>query len=196
MNRTITRRSFLKRVAARGTTGLALPYIVRPSALGKAGTAAASERITVGFIGTGSHGIDMNLKSFLAQPDAQAVAVCDVDPIHLQKGRDTVNKKYGNTDCATYKDFRAVLARSDIDAVMISTPDHWHTLMSVLAVRAGKDVQCEKPTLTIDEGKVLVREVEKHGRVFTAVQKRARKISIFLNGKEPLMGRLSEYNIP
>ncbi|MHC4627061.1 MAG: Gfo/Idh/MocA family protein, partial [Planctomycetota bacterium] len=124
------------------------------------------ERITVGFIGTGSHGIDMNLKSFLAQPDAQAVAVCDVDPVHLQKGRDTVNKRYGNTDCATYKDFREVLARSDIDAVMISTPDHWHVPISVAAAKAGKDIECEKPTLTIQEGRVLCDVMKRYGRVF------------------------------
>lgn len=166
MNHTMTRRCFLKQAATMGTTGLALPYIVRSSALGKAGTVAASERITVGFIGTGSHGIAMNLKSFLAQPDAQAVAVCDVDPVHLKQGRDTVNKKYGNTDCAAYKDFREVLARSDIDAVMISTPDHWHVPISVAAAKAGKDVECEKPTLTIEEGRVLVETMKRYGRVF------------------------------
>ena len=166
MNHTISRRFFLRKAAAIGTTGLALPYIIRPSALGLAGTVPASERITVGFIGTGSHGIAMNLKSFLAQPDAQAVAVCDVDPGHLKQGRDTVNKKYGNTDCAAYKDFREVLARVDIDAVMISTPDHWHVPMSITAAKAGKDVECEKPTLTIEEGRVLCDVMKRYGRVF------------------------------
>jgi predicted dehydrogenase len=166
MNHTLTRRSFLKKATLIGTTGLALPYIVRPSALGKAGSVAASERITIGFIGTGSHGIGMNLKSFLPQPDAQAVAVCDVDPVHLKQGLDTVNKKYGNTDCAAHKDFREVLARSDIDAVMISTPDHWHVPISIAAAKAGKDVECEKPTLTIAEGRVLVETMKRYGRVF------------------------------
>ena len=165
MNRTISRRSFLKQVTL-GTTSLALPYLVRPSALGKAGTVPAGERITMGFIGTGSHGIGMNLKSFLAQPDAQAVAVCDVDPVHLKQGQDAVNKKYGNTDCATYKDFRDVLARDDIDAVMISTPDHWHVPMSIAAAKAGKDVECEKPTLTIAEGRALCDVMKRYGRVF------------------------------
>ena len=140
MNHTMTRRFFLKKGATLGTAGLAFPYIVRPSALGMAKSVPASERITMGFIGTGSHGIGMNLKSFLPQPDAQTVAVCDVDPVHLQQGRDTVNKKYGNTDCATYKDFREVLVRSDIDAVMISTPDHWHVPISIAAAKAGKEV--------------------------------------------------------
>jgi hypothetical protein len=84
MNRTITRRSFLKRIATVGTSGLVLPYVVRPSALGKAGSVAASERITVGFIGTGGHGRAVNLKNFLGNADAQAVAVCDVDPNHRE----------------------------------------------------------------------------------------------------------------
>jgi predicted dehydrogenase len=165
MNHRISRRSFLKQ-AALGTTGLSLPYIIGSSAVGLAGSVPASERITVGFIGTGSHGIAMNLKSFLAQPDAQAVAVCDVDPVHLTQGRDTVNAKYGNTDCAAYKDFREVLARGDIDAVMISTPDHWHVPISIAAAKAGKDVECEKPTLTIAEGRVLCDVMKRYGRVF------------------------------
>ncbi len=165
MNHTITRRSFLKHVAA-GTTSLAMPYFVPSSALGEASAITASERITIVFIGTGGHGIDMNLKSFLPQPDAQAVAVCDVDPLHLQQGLDTVNKKYGNTDCAAYKDFREILARADIDAVMISTPDHWHVPISIMAAKAGKDVECEKPTLTIQEGRVLVETMKRYGRIF------------------------------
>lgn len=148
------------------SAALWFPYLFPSSALGKAGAVAASERITVGFIGTGSHGIDMNLKSFLAQPDAQAVAVCDVDPVHLQQGRDTVNKKYGNSDCATYSDFRDVLARNDIDAVMISTPDHWHVPISIAAAKAGKDVECEKPTLTVHEGRMLCETMKRCGRVF------------------------------
>jgi predicted dehydrogenase len=88
-----------------------------------------------------------------------------------------VNDKYGNTDCATYKDFRKIIDRKDIDAVMISTPDHWHTLMSVMAAKAGKDVQCEKPTLTIDEGKILVKTIRRYGTVFqTSTEDRSEKI--------------------
>jgi len=162
----INRRYFLKRAAGASVAAVGFPYLVRSSALGNAGTVAASERITVGFIGTGGHGIGMNLKSFLAQPDAQAVAVCDVDPVNLKRGRDTVNVKYGNTDCATYSDFREVLARGDIDAAMISTPDHWHVPISIAAAKAGKDVECEKPTLTIEEGRVLCDVMKRYGRVF------------------------------
>ena len=165
MSHRIGRRTFLKQAAA-ASAAVALPYLVRPSALGKAGTVAASERITVGFIGTGSHGIDMNLRTFLGQPDAQAVALCDVDPVNLNKARDIVNAKYGNTDCATCKDFREILARSDIDAVMISTPDHWHVPISIAAAKVGKDVECEKPTLTIEEGRRLVETMKRYNRVF------------------------------
>ncbi len=165
MNYRIGRRAFLKRTAF-AVSSAAIPYFVPSSVLGKAGAVAASERITVGFIGTGDHGINMNLKSFLAQPDAQAVAVCDVDPVNLRKARDLVNARYGNADCMTTQDWREIVARPDIDAVMISTPDHWHVPMSIAAARAGKDVQCEKPTLTIEEGRRLVEVMERYGRVF------------------------------
>lgn len=107
-----------------------------------------------------------NLRAYLKQADARVTMVCDVDGSHLLRAKRTVNRHYGDESCATTKDFREVLAREDIDAVMISTPDHWHTLMGVMAVRAGKDVQCEKPTLSIDEGNILIREVRTHGKVY------------------------------
>jgi predicted dehydrogenase len=144
----------------------AFPYVVPSSVLGKNGTTAASERTTIGFIGVGDHGIKMNLRTFLGQPDAQVVAVCDVDTDHLIAARDIVNEKYGNKDCATYKDFRELLARDDIDAVMISTPDHWHAPIAIAAAKAGKDIECEKPTLTVREGRILVETMERYNRVF------------------------------
>jgi predicted dehydrogenase len=165
----ITRRRFMKKAAGVAGGVIALPYIVSSSALGKAGSprrAAASNRITLGFIGVGSHGIGMNLRTFLANADAQAVAVCDVDTNHRNQARDIVNQKYGNNDCATYKDFREIIARDDIDAVVISTPDHWHALMSVMAAKTGKDVFCEKPTLTVQEGRVLSDTMKRYGRIF------------------------------
>ncbi len=162
----ITRRTLLKRAADVAGTAVAFPYFVPASALGASGAVAASNRITVGFIGTGGHGRAVNLKNFLGNADAQAVAVCDVDPNNLNIAREMVNKKYGNSDCATYSDFREVLARDDIDAVMISTPDHWHVPISIAAAKAGKDVECEKPTLTIEEGRVLCDVMKRYGRVF------------------------------
>jgi len=146
--------------------GFAVPYFVRPSALGRAGTIAASERITLGMIGTGGHGREMNLKTFLGHPDAQVIAVCDVDREQRQIARGMVDGQYGNKDCAVYNDFREVLARADIDAVMISTPDHWHVPIAIAAAKAGKDVECEKPTLTIEEGRRLVETMERYNRVF------------------------------
>ncbi len=165
-NKHITRRSFLRAGAGIAVGAVGFPYIVPGAALGNAGAVAASERITIGFIGTGDHGINMNLKSFLPQKDAQAVAVCDVDHARMYQARDLVNEKYGNKDCTTYPDFRDILARGDIDAVMISTPDHWHVPISIMAAKAGKDVECEKPTLTIAEGRQLVETMKRYNRVF------------------------------
>ncbi len=157
-----SRRAFLKSLALTGPV-LAAPQVI-PSRL--LGANAPSHQITVGFIGTGEHGTGWNLRRYLTLPEARVLAVCDVDGARMRRAKEIVDEQYRNRDCAMTGDFREILARADVDAVMISTPDHWHTLMSVLAVRAGKDVQCEKPTLTIDEGKILIREVRKHNKVF------------------------------
>ena len=153
------RRSFLQSMLALG----AAPAWCPSRFLGQE---APSGRITAGFIGTGSHGTHHNLPAYLRQKDVRVVMVCDVDREHRERALETVNRHYGDTDCTSTGDFRTLLERRDIDVVMISTPDHWHTLMSVMAMRAGKDVQCEKPTLTIDEGKILVREARRLERVF------------------------------
>ena len=162
----ITRRALLRKAAGVAGATVAFPYVIPSSALGTSDSVAASNRITVGFIGVGGHGRSVNLKNFLGNADAQAVAVCDVDPNHRDIARDMVNNKYGNTDCATYSDFREIIERKDIDAVMISTPDHWHVPISIAAAKAGKDVECEKPTLTIQEGRVLCDVMKRYGRVF------------------------------
>ncbi len=163
--RQLNRRSFL-RASAGTATALAVPHFVPSTVLGRDGAVAPSEMITVGFIGTGSHGVHRNLRTYLKQSDAKVLAVCDVDQARMLGAKKEVDKTYGNNDCTTTKDFRDILAREDIDAVMISTPDHWHVLMSVMAMKAGKDVQCEKPTLTIDEGKTLVKTVRERDKVF------------------------------
>lgn len=156
---TLSRRRFLQV----GTFALATPTLVPARVLG---ANAPGNQINVGFIGVGGHGTGWNLRRYLNFDDARVRVVCDVDPVNLAKAKAIVDEQYRNQDCATTQDFRDVLAREDIDTVMISTPDHWHTLMSVMALRAGKDVQCEKPTLTIDEGKLLIDAVRQHGRVF------------------------------
>ena len=155
----ISRRQFVRSAAA----GIALPYFIPSSVLG---AEAPSRKITIGFIGVGNHGLGWNLDKYLKLPAARVLMVCDVDGWRMQKAKAIVDSAYDNQDCAMTKDFREVLARPDIDAVMISTPDHWHTLISIMAARAGKDVQCEKPTLTIDEGKILIKTMRKHHRVF------------------------------
>ena len=162
----VNRRQFLTKAIGVSAGAVGFPYLVRSSALGNTGTVAASERITIGFIGVGGHGRAVNLTNFLGNADAQAVAVCDVETSHMNIARDMVNKKYGNKDCVTYRDFRKIIERDDIDAVMISTPDHWHVPISIMAAKAGKDVECEKPTLTIEEGRILCETMKRYNRVF------------------------------
>jgi predicted dehydrogenase len=164
-NSTMTRRRFLVSTAKAGAM-LAAPVFVPGTALGKNASVAASERVTVGGIGVNSRGIYV-LRSLLSQPDARVLATCDVraDRRHAIKG--VVDQKYGNKDCAMYRDFRELLARTDIDAVLITTGDRWHTLGSVMAAKAGKDVYCEKPcSMTIGESQVLSDVMRRYGRVF------------------------------
>ena len=151
----ISRRQFLKH------TGL----LAAGAALAPQLRAAPSNRITIGSIGVGGEGMK-NLNVFLGQPDAQVVAVCDVDRKRLYAARDRVNQEYKNAGCTTCEDFREIIARKDIDAVMISTPDHWHVPISLMALRAGKDVICEKPTLTLADGRLLADTVKRYGAVF------------------------------
>lgn len=163
MNTPLNRRNFLQRATA---SLIAAPLIVPSSVFGADGAVAPGNRINVGFIGVGEHGTGWNLPPYLRNPAARVIAVCDVDGRRLRRAKETVNAHYLTEDCFATRDFRELLARKDIDTVMISTPDHWHTLISALAIHAGKDVQCEKPTLTINEGKVLIETVRKHKKVF------------------------------
>jgi predicted dehydrogenase len=159
-----TRREFLRQAAAAGAV-ISAPLVVPASALGLQGTTAPSERIVMGSIGTGGMGRG-NTNTFMNQPDVQLVAVCDVDTNHRNQARDLVNNKYGNKDCAAYNDFRELLARKDIDAVMIATPDHWHALCSIAAANAGKDMYTEKPLAnSIGEGRAVANAVKKNKRI-------------------------------
>ena len=156
---THTRRQFLKRTAAAAAAPTILPSTVF-------GANAPSNRVTIGMIGVGGHGTGVNLKGFLGVPDAHVIAVCDVFRDRREAARDLVNQKYGTSDCADCNDFREILGRADIDAVAISTPDHWHVPLSIYAARAGKDVFCEKPTLTIAEGRALMDVMRRTGVVY------------------------------
>jgi predicted dehydrogenase len=159
----LTRREAIGCVAGAAAVIAGVPRIVPSRVLG---TESPSKRITIGCIGVGNEGFGHNTKAFLVEPDAQIVAVCDVLAQHRKRAKEAVDARYSNKDCREYADFREVLARKDIDAVMIGTPDHWHVPLSLMALEAGKDVFCEKPTLTIAEGRVLVDAVARHKAVF------------------------------
>ncbi|MBI4602204.1 MAG: Gfo/Idh/MocA family oxidoreductase [Planctomycetes bacterium] len=183
--RRITRRQALKLAAAAGGA-LAAPLLVRPAALGLGGAVAPSERITLGFIGIGRMG-QGHLRCFLGYPEAQVVAVCDVDRWRRQDAKEAVERTYTQASaaqgasggayagCAAYADLRELVARGDIDAAVVVTGDRWHAQASVLAAKAGKDVYCEKPmTLTIREGRAMTDVVRRYGRVFqTGLQQRS-----------------------
>lgn len=170
----VTRRSFLKRSASAAIAAAAVPSIVPVSVLGRNGAVAPSNRIAIGFIGTGRQALYANIPGFLNQPDAQVVAVCDVDSWRMDRARQKVETFYANEKpaasfkgCSALHDWRDLVARKDIDAVMISTPDHWHVIQAVAALKAGKDVSCEKPlTRSIAEGRLLANLVKKQNRVF------------------------------
>src|SRR5262245_58147752 len=165
-----TRRKFLAHTALGAA---ALPLIVPASALGGEQKPPASERITLGFIGVGTMGRGL-LGNFLGQKDVQVVAVCDVDSNRRESARKTVEQRYGDQmksgqykGCAAFNEFRDLLARKDINAVVIATPDHWHAIPALEACAAGKDVYCEKPlSLTINEAKLMMETARKHKRVF------------------------------
>ena len=153
------RRTLLKMLAA----STAAPLIM-PSRL--FGADSPSNKITLGCIGVGWQG-GGNLNAFLAQDMCQVVAICDVDESHLKSAVEKVNKHNKNKDCKAYKDFRELLARKDIDAVCISTPDHWHSIPAIAAANAGKDIFCEKPlSHTLNEGIAMVRAVQENKRIW------------------------------
>jgi len=178
------RRRFLKHATTASLAVLGFPYVVPGSAMGADGRTAPSDRITLGFIGTGNQGTN-NLKAFLQLDDVQVVAVCDVNRagygyktadqyLGREPARKIVNDHYakrgnGGTSgtCDGYEDFRRILERKDIDAVVITVPDQWHAVISIMAVHAGKDIYCEKPmTLAIAEGNHMIRAVRRFGTVF------------------------------
>ncbi len=161
----MTRRRFLATTARIGALAAA-PVFVPGSALGKDGAVAASERITVGGIGINGRGAYV-LGALLELPDTRFVAICDVRADRRKAVKEMADAKYGNKDCATYRDLRELLARSDIDAVLIATGDRWHTLASIMAAKAGKDVYCEKPcSMSMAESLALADTMRRYGRVF------------------------------
>lgn len=168
MSHTPTRRQFLT------TAGLALaaPNLFGGRVKGAPNRPPPSERIVMATIGCGGQGTG-DMGGFMGFPQVQMVAVCDPVVEHRDRAKGHVDNRYRNQDCKTYNDFRDVLARNDIDAVLIGTPDHWHAIITIEACKSGKDVFCEKPEcLTVREGRAMVEAVRGYGRVFSGGSQR------------------------
>lgn len=158
------RREFLKALAGGVVAGF--PAIVPSSALGKDGYVAPSERIVFGSIGVGRQGSG-DMKGFLAQPDVRMAAICDVQQAARERAQTAVNRQYGDSQCATYNDYRELLARTDIDAVMIATGERWHPLISIAAANHAKHMYCEKPLgLSVAECKAVREAVNRNSVSF------------------------------
>jgi predicted dehydrogenase len=182
------RRTFLKRTAASAIATIGIPTIIPATALGRNGSVAPSDRIVMGCIGCGGQGT-FNMNAFIHQPDVEVVALCDVDEgvsvydmLYQYPGSKSAglkpalkraveayaqqNRPITPESISLYTDFRELLDRSDIDAVTVCTPDHWHGLIAAAAAKSGKDVYCEKPLVnTIAEGRAVCNTVNRYGRV-------------------------------
>ena len=166
------RLGFIKRAAGTVAAAVGFPYVVPSSVFAQGGQTPPSERITLGFIGCGKQSQHLT-RSFLNSPGTHVVAACDVDKLKLARNKKIVEDHYAGKSgasykgCDTYGDFRELLARSDIDAVVISTPDHWHAIGVIESCKAGKDIYCEKPlSQTVAEARAMVNAVRKYDRVF------------------------------
>ena len=166
----INRRSFLKGTVAAGAT-MAFPAIVPSSVFG---AYSPSNRIVMGAIGVGSQGSG-DMRGFLSKPEVQMVAVCDVDKGHRDNAKKTVDQRYRNSDCTAYLDFRDLIGRGDLDAVLLAMPDQWHAIPAIAAARAGLDIHGQKPLArSIREGRAICNAVHRYGRVWqTGSQQRS-----------------------
>jgi predicted dehydrogenase len=152
MKNQTSRRNFIKGGLAFATLAVGFPTIVPSSAIAQSGKSPNS-RVNVGCIGVGPQGRGV-MGGFLGLSDAQVVALCDVAKINLDAATNMVKQRYQQDSVSTYHDFRELLARKDIDAVLIATPDHWHVPIALAAAKANKDMYVEKPLgLSIEEDK-------------------------------------------
>ncbi|MGD0094566.1 MAG: Gfo/Idh/MocA family oxidoreductase [Planctomycetota bacterium] len=195
MRHNATRRSFLKKMGVLGAAGMALPSIVPSSVFG---ADAPSNQLSVGSIGVGGRGSGI-MGEAASQPNVKIVAVCDVMKSRREQHAANFNKRYGGNVCQPYSDLREMLARPDIDAVTIGTPDHWHVPAALLAVRAGKSVYVEKPLgISQEQIQTLRREVHRYGAVFQyGTQQRSMAhvrhgCELVRNGR---VGKLKEVNV-
>jgi len=180
----VTRRQFLRQTTTVLGAALGAPTLIPASALGRNGAMPPSERITMGFIGVGGQGGGHLLGGawtyvaggYAGRKDVQVLAICDVWRDRRENACKKVNDHYAEAygkgnykSCETYTDFRQLLERSDIDAVLIATPAHWHATMAAMAAAAGKDIYCEKPTaVTVRESQAMLAAVRRYGRVYQA----------------------------
>jgi len=181
----LSRRRFLAGAAAAWAAVSILPGRI----LGAAGQIPPREQVTLGFIGVGDRGgISPTggwsglLPGFILNPKCRVRAVCDVNRLRAEQCKAYVDEKYGNRDCAMYRDFREMLLRDDIQAVVIATPIHWHAVMTILACQHGKDVYCEKPlAYTVRQGRAMVEAARRYGRVVqTGTQARSSRKQQFI----------------
>jgi predicted dehydrogenase len=198
MKKNLSRRDFIRRHFAAALGVSAFSSIIPASALGKEGTVSPSNRIAVGCIGVGPQGRGV-MGGFLGLNDARIVAVCDVAKTNLEAARQQVSQRYQDNACATFTDYRELLARKDIDAVLIASPDHWHVPMSVAAARAGKDIYLEKPMgMAVEEDQLLRKVVQERGRIFQfGTQQRSSRefrqaCELVRNGR---IGKLRQINV-
>jgi|YNPNPStandDraft_1061719.scaffolds.fasta_scaffold05558_3 predicted dehydrogenase len=174
----INRRRFIGATVG-ALSAVAVPSLIPGKALGLNGTVAASERIVMGGLGIGPRG-RTDLNAFLKNPEVQFVAVADAQAARRQAVKEMVDKHHQNNDCQTYRNMFDVLLRDDIDAVLIATGDRWHTMASICAAKAGKDIYCEKPcSMTIAESRALAETIRRYGRVYQAGTQR-RNIGNFI----------------
>ena len=166
MKQITSRRSFLRATATFSTAAITLPYFVPGRVVGAGGATPPSEKIVMGCIGVGSMG-GGHLRGFSAQEDVRVAAVCDLRRKFREKAKQRVDTQYGDASCVMYDDFRALLARPDIDAVCVATPDHWHALVGIEAARNGKDMYLEKPAdVHVAAAQALRDAVKRYGVVF------------------------------
>ncbi|MDR0327275.1 MAG: Gfo/Idh/MocA family oxidoreductase [Planctomycetaceae bacterium] len=156
------RRQFIKNVAL-STTAAAIPFYVPGKLLGLDGAVPPSEQIILGALGIGGRG-SHDLSVFLKQPDVRFLSICDVQKSRRENVKRTVDGQYGGNDCTMYRDmFEFYDSNPQMDAVLIATGDRWHTMASIVAAKAGKDIYCEKPlSLTIQESRAVEVAVSRY----------------------------------
>lgn len=197
-NSNVSRRGFIKRSAAAFGAAAGFPAIIPSSALGADGNVAPSNRIVMGAIGVGSMGTG-DMMGFLGKREVQMVAVCDVDKSHRDNAKRRVDERYQNKDCRAYPDFRELIGRGDLDAVMTALPDHWHAVPAIEAAKAGCDIHGQKPfARSIREGRAMVEAVQRYGRVWqTGSQQRSnrrfrRACNLVINGR---LGKIEKVEV-